>query len=260
MTREGEAEFSNVFTGVSAIGRSTNFTADGQILDVRSLLAKNGEASPGGALLRLAPGSAQRRRGFLPPATPRAISPMSLLGCSVFARQKRRSESGRGATAPRPGQRPEAPRVSVPAAGLCRASRPVVGAVWLVRKLDEVLSFRVVVGAVCVWRSLSTTTPPSSFLGRGCMPYRGEAEPWGHLSRARRMGAVPLPFISLLVSAHDVVIRVLWQLSNSLLICDFGLQRSLRPLEQSTSYQSPNKSEFILRYLIKVRNIVLLLI
>ncbi len=83
MTREGEAEFSNVFTGVSAIGRSTNFTADGQILDVRSLLAKNGEASPGGALLRLAPGSAQRRRGFLPPATPRAISPMSLLGCSV---------------------------------------------------------------------------------------------------------------------------------------------------------------------------------
>ena len=65
MTREGEAEFSNVFTGVSAIGRSTNFTADGQILDVRSLLAKNGEASPGGALLRLAPGSAQRRRGFL---------------------------------------------------------------------------------------------------------------------------------------------------------------------------------------------------
>ena len=118
MTREGEAEFSNVFTGVSAIGRSTNFTADGQILDVRSLLAK----------------------------------------------QKRRSESGRGATAPRPGQRPEAPRVSVPAAGLCRASRPVVGAVWLVRKLDEVLSFRVVVGAVCVWRSLSTTTPPSSFL------------------------------------------------------------------------------------------------
>ena len=73
------------------------------------------------------------------------------------------------------------------------------------------------------WRSLSTTTPPSSFLGRGCMrPYRGEAEPWGHLSRARRMGAVPLPFISLLVSAHDVVIRVLWKLSNSLLICDFG--------------------------------------
>ena len=141
---------------------------------------------------------------------------------SFFARQKRRSESGRGATAPRPGQRPEAPRVSVPAAGLCRASRPVVGAVWLVRKLDEVLSFRVVVGAVCVWRSLSTTTPPSSFLGRGCMPYRGEAEPWGHLSRARRMGAVPLPFISLLVSAHDVVIRVLWQLSNSLLICDLG--------------------------------------
>ena len=38
----------------------------------------------------------------------------------------------------------------MPAAGLCRASRPVVGAVWLVRKLDEVLSFRVVVGAVCV--------------------------------------------------------------------------------------------------------------
>ena len=110
----------------------------------------------------------------------------------------------------------------MPAAGLCRASRPVVGAVWLVRKLDEVLSFRVVVGAVCVWRSLSTTTPPSSFLGRGYMPYRGEAEPWGHLSRARRMGAVPLPFISLLVSAHDVVIRVLWQLSNSLLICDLG--------------------------------------
>ena len=30
------------------------------------------------------------------------------------------------------------------------------------------------------------------------------------------------PFISLLVSAHDVVIRVLWQLSNSLLICDLG--------------------------------------
>ena len=70
--------------------------------------------------------------------------------------------------------------------------------------------------------SVHETTPPSSFLGRGCMPYRGEAEPWGHLSRARRMGAVPLPFISLLVSAHDVVIRVLWQLSNSLLICDFG--------------------------------------
>ena len=43
------------------------------------------------------------------------------------------------------------------------------------------------------------------------------------------------------------------QAFRSLLICDFGLQRSLRPLEQSTSYQSPNKSEFILRYLIKVR-------
>ena len=176
MTREGEAEFSNVFTGVSAIGRSTNFTADGQILDVRSLLAKNGEASPGGALLRLAPGSAQRRRGFL---------------C------RRLASAGR-------------PALSSAPCGSCGS--------WT----SEVLSFRVVVGAVCVWRSLSTTTPPSSFLGRGCMPYRGEAEPWGHLSRARRMGAVPLPFISLLVSAHDVVIRVLWQLFNSLLICDLG--------------------------------------
>ena len=101
----------------------------------------------------------------------------------------------------------------------------------------EVLSFRVVVGAVCVWRSLSTTTPPSSFLGRGCMPYRGEAEPWGHLSRARRMGAVPLPFISLLVSAHDVVIRVLWQLSNSLLICDFGA--SSGPAVRARSQAAP---------------------
>ena len=131
----------------------------------------------------------------------------------------------------------------MPAAGLCRASRPVVGAVWLVRKLDEVLSFRVVVGAVCVWRSLSTTTPPSSFLGRGCMPYRGEAEPWGHLSRARRMGAVPLalPFISLLISAHDVVIRVLWQLSNSLLICDLGASSgaAVRARSQAGSAEAP---------------------
>ena len=80
------AEF-NLFTGVSsairgaAIERSTNFTEGRE--ESSSLLAKNGEASPGGALLRLAPGGAQRRRGFLPPATPRAIGPMSLLG-SLF--------------------------------------------------------------------------------------------------------------------------------------------------------------------------------
>ena len=138
------------------------------------MLAKNGEASPGGALLRLAPGSAQRRRGFL---------------C------RRLASAGR-------------PALSSAPCGSCGSwTRSCPSAVWLVQS---------------VWRSLSTTTPPSSFLGRGCMPYRGEAEPWGHLSRARRMGAVSLTFISLLVSAHDVVIRVLWQLSNSLLICDFG--------------------------------------